>query len=684
MNKKFMKKISHLMLAVFTLSMLSGAITVSLSTPVIAASATLNPVADTDTQSDNSSGTNAVLNASQWCNIFMKFDLSSISGNITSAILYVNHPVHSSNHTLNLSSASPDSWSEGGTKPALGDVISSQTVTSAGNKQFDVTSQVKAELSGDKLVTFGLSTNLGSWEQYNSRESSNKPQLVVTYSDPTPPASGKLTGSIYGSNPATNANAFDGNTGTYFDNGAVNGYVGIDLGAGNAQKITKIRFYPCGTSSEPWLKDRAAGTYEGSNDGYNYATLATVSSVDNYGKWYEIPVTDQTSYRYLRFRGSQYFTTQIAEIEFYGSTATPTPLPTGNMQVGINFWDKGWGNGWTDYFVAGINWSSVTNPWKTEFLNDIAPFKCLRFMDWGPTNDSTVTDWSQRVLKTSNNYTSNGIAYEWMIDLCNRTNKNMWICVPHQVDANYWTQLATLIKNNLNSNLKCYVEYSNETWNGTFQQEQYCIDKGVANGLPGMNQWYQGGAFSIWQSTKIFKAFSDVFGSQMSSRIVRVCSFSGNFDIFDQGYNTIINSSAWNPYGQKADLLAIAPYIGMDLNGSDAQIQSKFHAQIDDTLNNYIIPAKNIANKYGLPLGCYEGGQSLYTNAHVWSRNPAIYTEYTYMLGKWKPYFDLYNSYCLYSTYSSGSAWGDKEYAGQSTSTAYRYKAITDWINANP
>ncbi|MGE5559137.1 MAG: hypothetical protein ACM3WV_11120, partial [Bacillota bacterium] len=141
----------------------------------------LNPVADTDSQSDVAAGTNPTLNASQWCHIFVKFDLSSISGNITAATFRINHPGHSSNHTLYLNNASPDSWFEGGSKPTTGTNITSQSVTSTGYKQFTVTSNVQTEAAGDDLITFSLTTNLGTWESYNARESSYKPELIVTY-----------------------------------------------------------------------------------------------------------------------------------------------------------------------------------------------------------------------------------------------------------------------------------------------------------------------------------------------------------------------------------------------------------------------------------------------------------------------------------------------------------------------
>ncbi len=58
------------------------------------------------------------------------------------------------------------------------------------------------------------------------------------------------------------------------------------------------------------------------------------------------------------------------------------------------------------------------------------------------------------------------MAYEWMIDLCNRTQRDMWVCVPHFADEHYMYQLACLIRDSLDPSLRCYAEWSNETWNG--------------------------------------------------------------------------------------------------------------------------------------------------------------------------------------------------------------------------
>lgn len=540
------------------LALISSVVLLGNGKPASAATITLNPIADTDTQSDSAAGTNATLYASKWNYTFTKFSLSGVSSPISSAKLRIYHEAHVYNHTLTASNASTESWSEGGTKPNLAASIAQASVTGNGYIEFDVTTAVQNKLNASQSsASFGFSTNLDTWEAYQSREGVNKPQLIVT------------TG---------------------------------------------------------------------------------------------------------------------------GTT------PTGTMKIGTNFWFLAPWSGEAP-FKSNVNWATAyasgTDIWNPTFIGELAPYSTIRFMDWGGTNNSKVQTWSQRRLPTD---TGNpdigyigpsdplraGLAYEWMIDLSNRTNKDMWVTLPHMADNNYAYQLAVLVKSKLNPNLKVYVEYSNETWNGGFTQFQYTIDQGVALNLPGYNQWYQGGAFSLYRSVNIWKQFADVYGSEMASRVVRVGSFSGNYDIFDQSYQNVINSATWNPTGQKADLIAIAPYVGSGLDGASANIQSQFRQDTDQVFIDRVLTAVTIAQKYNVPLGTYEGGQHLLTNAHQWSANQQIYNEYIYMFNKFAPYFKLFNHYAHAGTWSSGGAWGAKSETGQSNANAPKYRAIVDWVASHP
>ena len=85
-----------------------------------------------------------------------------------------------------------------------------------------------------------------------------------------------------------------------------------------------------------------------------------------------------------------------------------------------------------------------------------------------------------------------GAAWEYMVELANETGKDLWINVPERATDDYVNKLALLCKYGsdginpytgpqanpawppLNSNLKLYVEFSNEVWNtaGSFEQSQ--------------------------------------------------------------------------------------------------------------------------------------------------------------------------------------------------------------------
>ena len=116
------------------------------------------------------------------------------------------------------------------------------------------------------------------------------------------------------------------------------------------------------------------------------------------------------------------------------------PAPGTSFFVGANFWNIDW-EGQSDYFQSGVDFATTTNPWLPELLTDLAPYHVLRFMDWNRTNDSSNPQavWSTRKQKTAPQ--SEPVAFEWQIDLCNRTKKDYWLNVPHEANASYWTKV---------------------------------------------------------------------------------------------------------------------------------------------------------------------------------------------------------------------------------------------------
>lgn len=397
----------------------------------------------------------------------------------------------------------------------------------------------------------------------------------------------------------------------------------------------------------------------------------------------------------------------------------PVVTPSGSMKIGTNFWyhtpnEDNWsgetsmksGINWATAYGSGANGLAATNVWNDAFISELAPYAALRFMDWGNVNHSQITSWSQRMLPTDpknaavyidslSPANNPGMAYEWMIDLGNRTRKDIWLCLPARSDAAYWTQLATLIKAKLQPGLKVYVEYSNETWNGQFGQFQYTLDQGVAQNLPGSNQWYQGQAFAMKQSLGIFTAFQDVVGvAAMGTQVMRVFAYGGNMDTGRQALQSVYNSATYNPTSQKIDMLAMAPYVGSSLDGASSTIQSDFHRATvalesgEGGEIGRIAFAVQDLKTFGIPkLGAYEGGQHLLKNSMAWTSNPKIYDEYMFMLDRWSQYFTLFVHYSHTGKWTNDeyeSSWGAKDHTGQPIAEAHKYRALVNWVNAHP
>lgn len=207
-------------------------------------------------------------------------------------------------------------------------------------------------------------------------------------------------------------------------------------------------------------------------------------------------------------------------IAYKASTNKLPANPTG----GIAFINPG--DGITDLYVMRPSKAGGNDPLpvRTMFtpasLDSIAQYSTLRFMDLAKTNNNLTSDWSDRTLVSSNfwsvyspklddgiyagmasgNTSLAGAPWEIQIALANKTGKDMYINIPSNVSIEYIKQLANLFAfgsdgvapytsrqedpawKPLNSNLKVYIELSNELWLPSFFQSVSRID-GWANQL---------------------------------------------------------------------------------------------------------------------------------------------------------------------------------------------------------
>lgn len=199
--------------------------------------------------------------------------------------------------------------------------------------------------------------------------------------------------------------------------------------------------------------------------------------------------------------------------------------------------------------LPGTEETYETQAWTQEWLDKLEPFKTLRFMDWGLTNGSELRNWEDRPGEDDFSYTIKGIPYEKWIEICNLKQADAWICVPHAADDAFITEMATMFRDQLDPDLKIYVEYSNEVWNWIFPQAHYGLDS-----LDQSLLWPERLGPKI---ADVMQIWTDVFGAE-SDRLVRVLATQNGY--FDIG-NRILGQINTDGNGHLIDALSPSGYM---------------------------------------------------------------------------------------------------------------------------
>ena len=365
--------------------------------------------------------------------------------------------------------------------------------------------------------------------------------------------------------------------------------------------------------------------------------------------------------------------------------------------------------------MPGTESTYQSQPFYAPFVQRLMPFKAIRFMDWGQTNnwgqpdaaasydqpsDSTRVAWEARAKMTDVTWANErGVPYELMVDLCNLLNKDMWICVPHSASDDYIKQMAILVKTRLSPNLKVYVEYSNETWNWMFGQAQW-LNKFGDQATP----WPER-IVPFIQNT--MDRWTEGFAGQMN-RCVRVVAVQA-------AWQDVSNRVVFNMRSKSFDAFSPAAYFGLsdesdqrlDLLGAAATVADVAVEAEKSRIQNEIVWMKaqkaEIADVLKIPMLYYEGGQHLtptpfgeeptYANALIGiQRDASLYKLYN----EWFDFLKTLNTtaepalFMNFSFVSPRSArygsWGILESITQDPNLlpAPKYKSIMEQINACP
>ncbi|PSJ74815.1 hypothetical protein C7N43_22065 [Sphingobacteriales bacterium UPWRP_1] len=334
------------------------------------------------------------------------------------------------------------------------------------------------------------------------------------------------------------------------------------------------------------------------------------------------------------------------------------------------------------------------NPFYQGFTDKIAPFKMLRFMDWGHTNNNPVTDWANRSSMSYFTYaTPTGVPYEVMIQLANQLQKDVWICVPHAANDNYVTQMATLFRDNLNPNLTIYLEYSNEVWNWIFDQSHY-NDQNRPTNLNYARAYAE-------KAKRIFQIWHGVFGAQ-SGRVKRVLGIQTTYNYLNEQILSQLDQSEW-------DFGAPTHYFGLDHSASGNPVLNAASSPqdiINNARNSWYASLPLFKQDYdqiklfGKPIATYEGGQHFVGNVFgipydyqqaMWDAQytTGIYDMYNEVLDTIRAWgCQLAGNFSLASpqesVYGSWGVLNDIDIQPPYLTTAPKYQALLDNIPNRP
>lgn len=311
----------------------------------------------------------------------------------------------------------------------------------------------------------------------------------------------------------------------------------------------------------------------------------------------------------------------------------------------------------------------------------------------------------------------NGVPIEVVVALSNMLNRDMWVNMPHAATDEYTFKFAEYAANNLNTNLKTYIEYSNETWNPGFVGHFYVEQKGIEKGLNTVptefagyrdEEYFARLRFYSGRAVEMFAIWKDAFGGS-NSRLVRVLGTNQGDKVLSEQMIKYVGAGA-------IDAIAMAPYFFgcVENTGScrDAPKVLKDAVTVDDVFDiidqdKQVDPSAlsgaiakidaqaSITSKYNLQLLAYEGGQHLTTSVmgrlqlsesekEVFralfkkaNRDPRMKQRYEDLLISWMERASkstaLFTLYSLPQTFYRYGNWGLKEHLNKSRANSPKF-----------
>ena len=330
------------------------------------------------------------------------------------------------------------------------------------------------------------------------------------------------------------------------------------------------------------------------------------------------------------------------------------------------------------------------------FIERLRPFKVIRFMDWQRTNNSRLVRWTDRTRPDDVRQSGpEGVAVEYMIDLCNESGADPWFCMPHLADDDFVRNFASLVKQRLAPQRTIYVEWSNEAWNSLFSQGRWVHEKAKSKGVADPQ-------ITADEARRDWRLWHEVFGDQ-ADRVVRVAAGHLN--------NPWVIKVMLEHLDGEFDAVACAPYFGpggnLDAQTTTEQLLRGASRRIDEWVLPRIAKHRSMADRWRQKLGRpllllgYEAGQAILPiegfmggrrkfvswKQAAWEcqTHPMMYDLYKKLLnGCAAAGVDVVVAFNYVGKQDKWGSWGHLRYQDESLQSAPKFRALLDAVSIGP
>lgn len=422
---------------------------------------------------------------------------------------------------------------------------------------------------------------------------------------------------------------------------------------------------PFGPADTPWSSTVPVGADGWPTQDFGVILMSNQYATKGLGGVYTIRFSGQATVKLLASPGSLSAPRVDAAT---GITTIDYTFPEGGDQMILSF--KNTNGSVKDLQIIRPGYDAAQPPTFTRhFLDHVARFNVLRFMEWQLINANPLQHWSDRPTPVNTRTTSAqhlGVPLETIIALANSTKKDIWLNIPQGASDDYVRQMATLLRDQLDPTVRVYFEFSNELWNMMFKQtrdNQAAAEAEVrANpqsflAIGGETSPYRWAARRVAKRTiEIGAMFEQVFGAGslntrvrpvLASQIQGQWQYQTMLEMVAAAYPKDVKDYFYAVAGAPYVSLYASPHGGQDLRNTEGLTRQ----QVLDTLatvaagelsyryTNMEVMAF-MSKLYGLRMFAYEGGVDTFGPTSIAAKreanfDPQIREICRTMLGNW-------------------------------------------------